>query len=169
MQALAGLLGNLPNSVNLGVDSLNRYLDRKSVDDRISRREKAYTDAGLPSFLAHQGTNSNSDGYRPPASYNAYGPRTFLRTGLQGYNYKGPNAAGWYNPQTIKNNSTATPAPGQQQGDDYENFLRRQGEYPTAHYLSPWDQQKNARLEAYYASRSTSSQGDRGSFINQPD
>lgn len=167
MQALAGLAGNLPNSVNLAVDSFNRFLDRKAVDDRISRREKSFTDAGLPTFLAHQGTNSDSDGFRPPSVYSSYGPRTFLRTGIGNNSYTGPNNVGWFNSRTIGPTSTSSPSPtqvGQNQQED--SFYDRLRQPAFDHLLTPWQASQSRRLEAYHANRSNpSNDSDRGSFL----
>lgn len=97
--AISALAGALPNTLQMGVDSINRAFDRRVPLQQMQQRENAFTSNGLPSFMAYQ-NNSSLPNYTPQ-SYTHTGGRNYLRTGVVGHDFKGQTGGGWYNAKIV--------------------------------------------------------------------
>lgn len=110
MQAIAALAGALPNTMGMGLDTMNRALDRNQQDRQFKAREEAFTSVGLPAFLAYQGGGGQIPYYHPN-SYTNVGGRTNIRTGMLNSPYTGPSNALFTNAASLTNSSSGNQSP----------------------------------------------------------
>ncbi|AOC55053.1 ORF3 [Wabat virus] len=108
MQAIAGLAGALPNTLGMGLDTMNRALDRNQQNSQFRAREEAFTKAGLPAFLAYTGA-AGQPYY--PSSYSNVGGRTNYRTGMVGSPYTGQSNSLFTNAEAVTNTSLGSSSP----------------------------------------------------------